>query len=158
TIMGSMSRWVVNNTCEAGIVVVEFIVGGAWQKYALASDAHVVVLLDSREEVAQIPDLPHLIKVPLGAEDTVVSLLGRLQGTVRAARALVAEYRQRPNVHLGAGMAQDPRLGACAVQDLAARGELARWFQDVFTRVLEAANGQLDLLIVRELNSNAGGM
>src|SRR5205085_5397020 len=31
-------------------------------------------------------------------------------------------------------------------------------FQQVFTRVLQAANGQLDLLIVRELNSNAGGM
>lgn len=156
--MGYMPRCVVNKTREDGIVVVEFIVGGAWQKYALVSDANVVVLMDSREEVAQLPDLPQLIKVPLGAEDTVLSLLERLQETEPAARALLEEYRQRPTVYLGAGMAQDPRLGACAVQDLAARGELARLFQRVFTRVLEAANGQLDLLIVRELNSNAGGM
>jgi len=105
-------------------VVVEFIVGGAWQTYAIASKAEVVVLIDSRKEVEQVPDAPRLIKVALGGQDTVLSLLERLQGTKPEIGALLAEYRQRPSVYLGAGMAQDPRLGACAIQGLALRGEL----------------------------------
>src|SRR5437879_5199428 len=140
--MGAIRRTVGHPTRASGIVVVEFIVGGAWQAYAMASDADVVVLIDSREEVAQIPDLPKLIKVPLGAEDTVLTLLERLQDTTPAARALLAEYRQRPTVHLGGGMAQDPRLGTCAIHDLALCGELDRLFYQIFfTHVLEAANG-----------------
>ena len=73
-------------------------------------------------------------------------------------RPLLDEYRERPNVHLASGMAQDPRLGACAIQDLDDRGELTRLFGEIFTRVLEAGNGQLDLLIVSEFDYNAGGM
>ena len=138
-------------------VVVEFNVGGAVQPYAIASTADVIVPIDSREEVEQIPDMPNLIKVPLGGQDTVLSLLERLRGTQPEVDDLLAEYRQH-NVHLGSGMAQDPRLGACAIQDLDLRGELAQLFDQVLIRVREACNAQLDLLIVRELNSNAGGM
>lgn len=138
-------------------VRVEFIVGGAMQAYATASTADVIVPIDSREEVEQIPDMPNLVKVPLGRQDTVLSLLERLREAGLEVDELLAEYRQH-NVYLGSGMAQDPRLGACAIQDLALRGELAQLFGQVFVRVLEACNAQLDQLVVRELNSNAGGM
>jgi len=140
------------------VVEVEFIVGGAWPTYAMASKADVIVLIDSREEVEQVPDAPRLIKVALGGQDTVLSLLERLQEAKPEIGALLTEYLQRCNVYLGAGMAQDPRLGACAIQDLALRGELTPLFDRIFIRVLEAANGELDLLVVRDLNSNAGGM
>src|SRR2546425_12774672 len=113
-------------------VTVEFIVGGAWQPYALASKAEVVVLIDSREEVEQVPDAPRLIKVALGGQDTVLSLLERLREAKPEIEALLTEYRQRSNVYLGAGMAQDPRLGTCAIQDLAVRGELTQLFDQVF--------------------------
>ena len=128
------------------------------QAYAPASRADVTVLIDSVEEVEGVPDDPRLIKVPLGGQDTVLSLLERLCAVHPEMQPLLDEYHRRPNVHLASGMAQDPRLGDCAIQDLDDRGELTRLFGEIFTRVLEAGNGQLDLLIVSEFNSNAGGM
>jgi hypothetical protein len=119
------------------------------------------VLIDSLEEVECVPDAPRLIKVPLGGQDTVLSLLERLQAAhpeKPEIQALLDEYRQGHNIHLGSGMAQDPRLGACAIQDFDDRGELTQLFEEIFTRVLEAGNAKLDLLIVSEFNSNAGGM
>lgn len=53
----------------------------------------------------------------------------------------MAEYQQRPNIHLGSGMAQDPRLGVCVIQDLDLRGELEPIFEEMYIRVLEAVNG-----------------
>jgi len=139
-------------------VAVDSISGGAMQAYATASRADIIVLIDSLEEVESVPDAPRLIKVPLGGQDTVLTLLERLHAVHPEMQPLLDEYRQRHNVHLGSGMAQDPRLGACAIQDLDDRGELTLHFGEIFTRVLEAGNGQLDLLIVSEFNSNAGGM
>jgi hypothetical protein len=139
-------------------VAVDFISGGAMQAYASASRADVIVLIDSLEELESVPDAPRLIKVPMGGEDTVLSLLERLCVVHPGIQPLLDEYRQGTNLHLGSGMAQDPRLGACAIQDFDDRGELSQLFEEIFTRVLEAGNGKLDLLIVSEFNSNAGGM
>jgi hypothetical protein len=139
-------------------VVVEFILGGALQKYILASEAEVIVLLNGREEVEKIPDVPHLLKVPLGEQGTVLSWLEGLHNTWSEVGFLLTEYRQHSNVHLGSAMARDPRLVACAITELAIRGELTLLFDHIFLRVLEAANGQLDLLVVRELNSVSPGL
>jgi hypothetical protein len=56
-------------------VAVDLISGGAMQAYSTASRADVIVLIDGLEEVESVPDAPRLIKVPLGGEDTVLSLL-----------------------------------------------------------------------------------
>src|SRR5438046_635520 len=90
-------------------VAVDFVVGGAFHEYTVASRADVVVAIDSSKELTRLPDLPHLIKVPLGERDTVLSLLERLQEASPNAQALLEEYRHRLNVHLASGMAQDPR-------------------------------------------------
>ena len=139
-------------------VIVDFIVGGGWQYYLSASQADVIALVDSLDEVQGVPDSPRLLKLPLGGDDTVLSLLERVCAAHPEMQPLLDEYRQGQNIHLTSGMAQDPRLGGCAILDLDDRGDLEHVFWEVFTRLLEAGNGQLDLVIVREFNSNAGGM
>lgn len=140
-----------------GRVVTDIIVGGAYQAYAMASNADVVMVIDSRDAIARLPELPRLIKIPLGEQDTVLSLLERLQDTLPDARDLLETYRQR-NVHLASGMAQDPEIGKCVIQDLKRSGELDTIFDQLFKRILEASNGTLAFLVVRVLNSNAGSM
>src|SRR5438445_3821448 len=137
---------------------VDIIVGGTFQDYTRVSRAHVVAVFDNQQEVSTIPDKPNLIKVPLGGDDTVLSMLTRLSAARPDVQPLLAEYEKRPNIHLGSGMAQDPRLGACVIQDLDLRGELEPIFEEMFIRVLEAVNGSLGLLVVHEFNSNSGGM
>jgi len=137
---------------------VDIMAGGGFQDYARVSRAHVVTVFDNQQEVSAIPDRPNLIKIPLGGDDTVLSMLTRLSAAKPDVQPLLAEYEQRNNIHLGSGMAQDPRLGACVIQDLDVRGELEPIFEEMFIRVLEAVNGSLGLLVVHEFNSNAGGM
>ena len=107
---------------DTGVGEVMFAVGGAWQRAVQASKADVVVVFDSWEEVKRVPDAPHLMKVPLGDQDTVQSMLERLQGFAPESwTPLHEEYKAKPNVFLGAGMAQDPRIGTAAIWDLASQ-------------------------------------
>jgi hypothetical protein len=138
--------------------IVEFVVGGSGRAYVPASTADVCVVVDSQDELQGLPDLPNIVSIPLGDHETVLTLLERASASDAEAAVLLAEYRLRPNVYLSAGMAQDPRLGACAVRDAAHRGQLEPSFQEILVRLLEATNGQLSLVVIREVNSNAGGM
>ena len=142
----------------ANKALVDIIIGGTFQDYARVSQAHVVTVFDNQQEVGAILDKPNLLKIPLGGDDTVLSMLTRLSAAKPDVQPLLAEYQQRPNIHLGSGMAQDPRLGACVIQDLDLRGELEPIFEEMFIRVLEAVNGSLGLLVVHEFNSNSSGM
>ena len=150
----------MNTRNDDGRAVVEFVVGGCAHSFVAASDADVVVVVDSQDETSRVPDLPNIIKVPLGDHETVLMLLERLAPGSREAAAVAEEYHdhRRPNVDLSSGMAQDPRLGAFAVRDVASRGELEKIFEQVRIRLLEATNGRMPMIEVRELNSNAGGM
>ncbi len=139
-------------------VVIEIAVGGSGLAAVRASNAHVILAIDASSELQQAPDMPNLIKVACGEQDTVLTLLERSQDKCPEARALLEEYHKVPNVHLSDGMAQDPRLGRLAVKDLWLRGELDPVFEEILKRMLEVTNGQLELIEVRELNSNAGGM
>ena len=62
----------------ANKALVDIIVGGTFQDYARVSRAHVVAVFDNQQEVSTIPDQPNLIKIPLGGDDTVLSMLTRL--------------------------------------------------------------------------------
>ena len=141
-----------------GRAFVEFVVGGSGHMYVRASKADVCVVVDSQDELLRIPDLPHVIKIPLGDHETVLTLLDRARAFDSEAEALYEEYKELPNVHLSSGMAQDPRLGACAIRDLAHSGLLDQYFHQIFVRLLKTANGQLSLVVIREVNSQAGGM
>ena len=122
---------------------VDIMVGGSFQDYAQVSRAQVVIVFDNQQEVSAIPDKPNLIKVPLGGDDTVLSMLTRLYASRPDVHPLLAEYEKRPNIHLGSGIAQDPRLGACVILDLDLRNELKPIFEETFIRILEAVNGSL---------------
>lgn len=139
-------------------VTVVFLAGGGFHGATPALGADVIVVVDALDELARVPDLPKVIKVPVGDHETVLTLLERLQADCPEVRPLLAEYRRRPGVYLSSGMAQDPRLGRWAVEDLRRSGELDKVFNEVLIRLLEAANGQISLIEVQEQNSNAGGM
>lgn len=143
---------------DQGRVVVLFVTGGGFQAAVPASLADVCVVVDSRDELLKVPDLGNVIKIPLGDHETVLTLLERARALDAEAAELYTEYQKLPNVYLSAGMAQDPRLGACAMRDLAQSGQLHQYFADILVRVLEAANGQLSVVVIREANSQAGGM
>lgn len=132
-------------------------VGGTAQRYARATDADVIVMVDSVDELGRVPQRDALIKVPVGDHETIQTLLERTAGDALA-EVLATEYRDRPNILLSKGMAQDPRIGALAARDLIRRGELEAVARQMMTALMVAANGTLSHVEVVEVNSNAGGM
>jgi hypothetical protein len=141
-----------------GVVNVDVICGGAFKDFAPASNADAILAVDAREEIDLLPELRNLIKIPLGENDTILSMLERLGPSLPEAKELYEKYRDLPNAHLAAGMAQDPALGKLAIKDFELKGDLHLVFRDVLNRLLEASNGRMKLVRVRELSSAAGGM
>jgi len=136
---------------------VDFVVGGCAQAFIAASKADIIVAVDASRELMRVADLPHVIKLPLGDRDTVLTLLERVAQHQPEAQAVLDEYRQVPIVHLSDGMAQDWRLGRLAIWDLWHRGELDAVFAQILHRAMEVTNGYLEVVEVREENGNGGG-
>lgn len=63
-----------------GRAVIDFIEGGSPQIYTAASNAEAVVMVGPLAEASWVPNLPNVIKVPLGNNETVISLVERIQG------------------------------------------------------------------------------
>ncbi|MGH9837480.1 MAG: hypothetical protein ACREEM_01705 [Blastocatellia bacterium] len=136
---------------------VDFVVGGCPQYFIAASKANIIVVVDAGRELTRVADLPHIIKLPLGDQDTVLTLLERVSQHQPEAQAVLDEYRKAPNVHVAHGMAQDWRLGRLAISDLWRRGELDAIFAQILNRAMEVTGGYLETIEVREINGNAGG-
>src|SRR5438034_381326 len=124
--------------------IVDFVVGGSGHRWPEASEADVVVVVDSLNELEDVPDLSKLVKLPLGDHETVLTLLERNCERNPKAAQLHKEYAERgTNLNLSDGMAQDPRIGELAIDDAAASGRLEEVFREVLIRLLERCNGKL---------------
>ena len=75
--------------------VVDFVVGGTPHLWLTASPADVVVGVDSLNELQGVLDRPTLLKVPLGENETVLTLLDRNRQRTGEASLLYEEYSKR---------------------------------------------------------------
>jgi hypothetical protein len=135
---------------------VDLAVGGTGTAAVRGSTADLVILVDSKVELDRIPPLADSIRIPLGENDTAQSLLERNSSDPEAA-AILQRYRDRPNVPLDRGMAQDPDLGALAIRDRIRSGELDPVFDEILKLAVIKTNGRLLSVNIKEINSYAGG-
>lgn len=136
------------------------LTGGSFPKYAVAAKVDVAIVIDALKQLDLLPNHKEIYKIPLGKpNDTALSILERVTNQYNDpdAAQLLQEYNTRPNINISDGMAADPRLSKIALKDLAYNGTLEEHFNQIYTRIQVARNGQLLLLYLMEAFSKGGG-